>query len=84
VACARRWSNRSTISLHVRPSLTCTDLKAIGLKPALIYNKLLGCLLEVRLDRELSTNAEEGELVKQMATMRQGRAANYRGCFAGM
>ena len=52
---------------HVKPSLTGTDLKAMGLKPGPIYKKILGCLLDVRLNREISTKAEERELVKQMA-----------------
>ena len=57
-----------------------TDLKAMGLKPGLIYKKLLGCLLEVRLNREIRTKAEERELVKQMAKISRTRAAGYRRC----
>ena len=48
--------------LHVKPSLTGTDLKPMGLKPGPIYKKLLGCLLEVRLNCEISTKAESGKL----------------------
>ena len=66
--------------LHVKPSLTGTDLKAMGLKPGPIYKKLLGCLLEVRLNREIRTKTEERELVKQMAKISRTRAAGYRRC----
>ncbi|MGH7207422.1 MAG: hypothetical protein ACREI2_14580 [Nitrospiraceae bacterium] len=52
---------------HVKPSLTGTDLNAMGLKPSPTYRKILGRLLEARLDREISTKAEGRELAKRMA-----------------
>ena len=67
VTATRALSAYLTACRYVQPSLTGTDLKAMGLKPGPIYKKILGCLLDVRLNREISTKAEERELVKQMA-----------------
>ena len=63
----RQISAYLTTYRHVKPSLTGTDLKAMGLKPGPIYKKILGRLLEARLNREINAKALERELVKRMA-----------------
>ena len=62
----RQISDFLTTHRHVNTFLTGTDLKAMGLKPGPIYKKILGRLLEARLNREISAEAEEWELVKRM------------------
>ena len=67
VAGTRAISAYLTTYRHVKPSLTGTDFKAMGLKPSPIYKKILGRLREARLNCEISTKAEERELVKRIA-----------------
>jgi len=51
----------------------------MGLRPGPLYKKVLGRLLEGRLNRKINTNAAAGELVKRMARIRRRMAARYRG-----
>lgn len=51
---------------HVKPTLTGTDLKAMGLKPGPQFKKLLDRLLAARLNNEVKTDAEERQMVHQL------------------
>jgi tRNA nucleotidyltransferase (CCA-adding enzyme) len=51
---------------HVKPTLTGTDLKALGLKPGPIFRKILDRLLDARLNGEVQTEADEKDLVKRI------------------
>ena len=51
---------------HVKPTLTGTDLKALGLKPGPIFRKILDRLLDARLNGEVQTEADERDLVKRI------------------
>jgi len=62
----RRISAYLTTDRHVRPALTGTALKAMGLKPGPQYKKLLETLLEARLNGRVTSEAEERALVKQL------------------
>lgn len=64
---------------QVMSLLAGDDLEEMGLKPDLIYKKILGRLLEGRLNRKINTNAAAGELVKRRARIRRRMAARYRG-----
>jgi len=52
---------------HVKPSLTGTDLKKMGLKPGPLYRKILDRLLDARLNGEGKSEADERELAKKIA-----------------
>lgn len=65
----RQISAYLTTYPHVKPSLTGTDLKALGLKPGPIYKKILDRLLDARLNGEVKTEAGERELVKKLAKL---------------
>lgn len=52
---------------HVKPILTGADLKAMGLKPGPRFKQILDQLLDARLNGEVKTEAEERELVMQLA-----------------
>lgn len=66
-AVKRQISAHLTTYQHVKPTLTGTDLKALGLKPGPIYRKILDRLLDARLNGEVKTEADERELVKKLA-----------------
>ena len=51
---------------HVKPTLTGTDLKALGLKPGPIFKKILSQLLDARLNGQVQTEADERDLVKRI------------------
>ena len=48
---------------HVRPALTGDDLRALGLPPGPLYTRILGRLLEARLDGEVVDEAGEKGVV---------------------
>ncbi|HEV8540145.1 MAG TPA: hypothetical protein VGQ60_03185 [Nitrospiraceae bacterium] len=51
---------------YVRPILTGTELKDMGLKPGPLFKKLLDRLLAAKLNGEVKTEAEERELVRRL------------------
>ena len=51
---------------HVKPALTGTDLKAIGLKPGPQFKKILHQLLEARLNGDVQTETEERQFVQRV------------------
>ena len=51
---------------HVKPILTGTDLKTMGLKPSPIFKEILRQLLSARLNGEVQTKADERDLVKRI------------------
>lgn len=51
---------------HVKPTLTGTDLKAMGLKPGPQFKKILDQLLAAHLNGEVRTDAEERQFVQQL------------------
>ncbi len=68
-AARRRLSAYLTSYQQVRPVLTGTDLKAMGLKPGPQFKRILDHLLEARLNGQVTSDAEERELVKQIARL---------------
>jgi len=65
----RSLTTHLTRCQHVKPSLTGSDLKAMGLKPGPLYKKILDRLLDARLNGEVKTDADERDLVKKIATL---------------
>lgn len=51
---------------HVKPVLSGTDLKAMGLKPGPQFKQILEQLLHARLNGELKTETEERQLVERV------------------
>lgn len=51
---------------HVRPEITGTHLKDMGLSPGPLYKSLLAAVLEARLDGEVTTLEEEKALVARL------------------
>ncbi|NJL17934.1 MAG: polya polymerase, partial [Nitrospira sp.] len=51
---------------HVKPILTGTDLKAMGLKPGPQFKQLLDRLLTARLNGDVETEAEERQFLHQL------------------
>ncbi|MGH7206332.1 MAG: CBS domain-containing protein, partial [Nitrospiraceae bacterium] len=62
----RQIAAHLSIYQHVKPTLTGTDLKALGLKPGPIFRKILDRLLDARLNGEIQTGADERDLVKRI------------------
>jgi len=62
----RQVSTFLTTHQHVKPILTGTDLKAMGMKPGPQFKKILDRLLAARLNDEVRTEAEERQLVHQL------------------
>jgi tRNA nucleotidyltransferase (CCA-adding enzyme) len=56
---------------HINPRLSGTGLKAMGLKPGPMFKRLLERLRTARLDGEVKTVAEERELVRKLAKMKE-------------
>jgi tRNA nucleotidyltransferase (CCA-adding enzyme) len=63
----RRVSAFLTTYQHMKPILSGTDLKAMGLKPGPQFKKLLDQLLAARLNGEVKTETEERQLVHRLA-----------------
>jgi tRNA nucleotidyltransferase (CCA-adding enzyme) len=62
----RQVSAFLTIYQHVKPVLTGTDLKAMGLTPGPQFKKILDRLLAARLNGEVRTEADERRFVQQV------------------
>ena len=56
----------------IKPALTGTELKALGLPPGPLYSRILARLTEARLDGEVTSEAEERKLVKQFVDRELG------------
>jgi tRNA nucleotidyltransferase (CCA-adding enzyme) len=63
----RQVSAYLTTYQRTKPSLTGTDLKALGLKPGPQFKKILDRLLDARLDGDVKNEAGERELVRKLA-----------------
>jgi hypothetical protein len=50
----------------IRPRLTGSDLKTMGLKPGPVFKRVLDRLLAARMDGEVKTEADERELVRKL------------------
>jgi tRNA nucleotidyltransferase (CCA-adding enzyme) len=66
-AVKRQVSVFLTTYQHMKPLLTGTDLKAMGIKPGPQFKKILGWLLEARLNGEVTTESDERRLVNKLA-----------------
>jgi tRNA nucleotidyltransferase (CCA-adding enzyme) len=66
-AVKRQVSVCLTTYQHMKPLLTGTDLKAMGIKPGPQFKKILGWLLEARLNGEVTTESDEQRLVNKLA-----------------
>ncbi len=53
----------------VRTALDGNDLRKLGLAPGPIYKRILGALLDARLDGEVRTRAEEEALLERLLTV---------------
>jgi tRNA nucleotidyltransferase (CCA-adding enzyme) len=54
---------------HVKLSLTGDSLKSLGLKPGPRFKKILGRLLDARLNGDVNSDVEERELAKKLARL---------------
>jgi tRNA nucleotidyltransferase (CCA-adding enzyme) len=63
----RQVSAYLTTYQQVKPILTGSDLKAMGLKPGPKFRQILDRLLDARLNGEVKTEAEERAIVCRMA-----------------
>ncbi len=63
----QRISALFTIYRQATPILKGKDLKAMGLKPGPVYQKVLDRLLDARLNGEVETEADERRLVRRLA-----------------
>jgi tRNA nucleotidyltransferase (CCA-adding enzyme) len=54
---------------HVRTALSGDDLKSLGLAPGPLYKRILGALLDARLDGQTQTRAEEESLLKELLSV---------------
>jgi tRNA nucleotidyltransferase (CCA-adding enzyme) len=76
-AVKRQISAFFTTYRHIKPTMTGTDLKAMGVKPGPIYTTILSRLSAGRLNGDLTSEADERAFVKQMIKKSQrppGRA----------
>lgn len=65
-AVKRQISAFLTTYQHVKPALSGTDLKAMGLKPGPPFKNILDRLLEARLNGEVKTEADERTFVTRV------------------
>jgi tRNA nucleotidyltransferase (CCA-adding enzyme) len=65
-AVKRQVSAFLTTYQHVKPILTGTDLKAMGLNPGPRFKKILDRLLDAKLNGEVKTEMEERDLVHRL------------------
>ena len=70
----RQLSAFFTTYQHVKPTMTGTDLRALGVKPGPIYTTIFSRLLDGRLNGELTSEADERALVMQMIKKPQAMA----------
>lgn len=62
----RKIANLLTTAGRTTPRLRGKNLKAMGLKPGPVYQKVLDRLLDARLDGEVTTEADEREFVTRL------------------
>jgi tRNA nucleotidyltransferase (CCA-adding enzyme) len=62
----RQLSSYLSTYQHVRPMVTGTDLKALGLTPGPLYARVLGRLRDARLNGEVTNEAEERQLASRL------------------
>jgi tRNA nucleotidyltransferase (CCA-adding enzyme) len=62
----RQVSAFLTTYQHVKPTLTDSDLNAMGLKPGPEFKKILERLPDAPLNGEIKTELEERQLVQQV------------------
>lgn len=72
----RNLSAFLTTYVHATSLLNGKDLKAMGLKPGPVYQKVLDRLLDARLNGEVTTNADERHLVAQLTRRSPRRDAS--------
>jgi tRNA nucleotidyltransferase (CCA-adding enzyme) len=68
----RQVSAFFTTAQHVKPTLTGSDLKAMGLKPGPQFKLILDRLLDARLNGEIKTESDERALVNRIAKLETG------------
>ena len=73
-AVKRQLSAFFTTYQHVKPTMTGTDLRALGVKPGPIYTTIFSRLLDGRLNGELTSEADERALVMKMLKKAHGTA----------
>ena len=73
-AVKRQLSAFFTTYQHVKPTMTGTDLQALGVRPGPIYTTIFSRLLAGRLNGELTSEADERALVMQMIKKHRGAA----------
>jgi tRNA nucleotidyltransferase (CCA-adding enzyme) len=66
-AAKRQVSAFLTTYQHVKPILTGTDLKAMGMKPGPQFKQILDRLLEAHLNGDVKTESDERSLVRKLA-----------------
>ena len=66
-AAKRQISAYVTTYRHVKPFLTGSDLKAMGIKPGPEFTRILDRLLDARLNGEVKTESEERALASRLA-----------------
>lgn len=66
-AAKRQLSAYVTTYRHVKPFLTGSDLKAMGIKPGPEFTRILDRLLDARLNGEVKTESEERALASRLA-----------------
>jgi len=71
-AVKRQVSAFLTTYQHVKPILTGSDLKAMGLKPGPQFKKILDQLLDARLNGEIKAESEERDRVVKLAGLKMG------------
>jgi tRNA nucleotidyltransferase (CCA-adding enzyme) len=59
----------------VEPEISGADLKAMGLRPGPLFGRLLTALRDARLDRQVSTRAEEEELLNTLLAQERASGA---------
>lgn len=62
----RQVSSFLTTYQHLKPTLTGTDLKAMGMKPGPQFKQILNRLHEARLNGEVKTESDERSLVRKL------------------
>ncbi len=66
-AAKRQISAYVTTYRHVKPFLTGSDLKALGIKPGPEFKRILDRLLDARLNGDVKTESEERALASRLA-----------------
>lgn len=77
-AVRRQLSAFFTTYQQIKPTMTGTDLQALGVKPGPIYATIFGRLLDGRLNGDLTSEADERALVMQMIKKPKGAAIRTR------